>query len=208
MGWVISRWQDKPKCQLIKEPATHSYALTDDTEDEDDEIRPPVLEWLNILSELNYHEISDEHEILPSWSDHRAEAFATESMTHMNEKYEIAVPFQNTATIVPDNFWSAKKRLENQRKTFINDANRANQYIEKMKRLKEMNYIEKVDSTGCAHMSGVWYLPHFTTSQANFCVVYDGDAQYLGTLINNHILLGSDLLNSLVNVLSQFCLGE
>ena len=57
-------------------------------------------------------------------------------------------------------------------------------------------------------MNGVWYLPHFATSQAKFRVVYYGAAQYLGTSINDHILPGSDLLTSLFNVLSRFHLGE
>ena len=57
-------------------------------------------------------------------------------------------------------------------------------------------------------MDGVWYLPHFATSQVKFHGVYDVATQYLGTSINDHILPGPDLLNSLVNVLSRFRLGE
>ena len=64
-----------------------SYALTDDSEDEDDEIRPPVVKWPNIMSEPNYWEIDDEREILPSRDDRCAEAISTESMKRVNKKY-------------------------------------------------------------------------------------------------------------------------
>ena len=39
-------------------------------------------------------------------------------------------------------------------------------------------------------------------------MVYDRATEYLGTSINDHILPWPDLLNSLINVLSQFHLGE
>ena len=57
VGWAISGWQDSSKCELNKEQEMHSYALTDDSDTETDEICPPVIEWANILSEPDYHEI-------------------------------------------------------------------------------------------------------------------------------------------------------
>ena len=192
----------------MKEPAMQSYALTDDSEDEDDEIHPPVVEWPNILSEPNYYEIGNEHEILPSHYDRYAKAIATESMKCINEKYKIAIPFRNPEANIPDNFRSAKKRLEYQRKMLITDGNGATQYIEKIKHLKEMDYIEKVDSTNGDRTNGVRYLPHLAKSQAKCRVVYDGVTHNLGTSINEHILLDPVLLNSLVNVLSRLCLDD
>ena len=49
---------------------------------------------------------------------------------------------------------------------------------------------------------GMWYLPHFTTAQAKFHVVYDDAALFNGTLINDYILPGPDMLTSFFNVLS------
>ena len=43
---------------------------------------------------------------------------------------------------------------------------------------------------------GMWYLPHFSTSQVKFHIVYDGAAQFIGTSLNDHILPGPDMLTS------------
>ena len=109
---------------------------------------------------------------------------------------------------MPNNFQIAKRRLENQRKTIINVEDHINKYIEKIKQLKDSNYIEKVETDDYDQTGNVWYLPHFTTAQAKFCVVNDGAEQFHGTSINDNILSGPDLLTSLFNVLSCFHLGE
>ena len=56
------------------------YALTDNSEDEDEKICSSVVEWPNFLSEPNYQEISDKRKILPSCDDHRAEEIANKSI--------------------------------------------------------------------------------------------------------------------------------
>ena len=93
-----------------------SYALTDDSDTETDEICPPVVEQPNTLSEPNYHEIRDDREIQPSHDNQLAEEIGQKSMKRVNEKFQIAVPFRKTETHVPNNFKIAKQRLENQRK--------------------------------------------------------------------------------------------
>ena len=71
-----------------------------------------------------------------------------------------------------------------------------------------MQYIEKVKQNDPGVVGGTWYLPHFATSQAKLRVVYDGAKKFQGTLINDHILPGPDLLQSLFNVITYFRLGE
>ena len=63
----------------------HSYALTDDSDMETDEICPSGMEWPNILSEPNYCEISDNREIQSSHDDRHAEEIAMKSMKRVNE---------------------------------------------------------------------------------------------------------------------------
>ena len=123
----------------------HSYVLTDDSDTETDEICHPVIEWANILSEPNYHEIGDDRKIQPSHDDHRAEEIATKSIKQVNNKYQISIAFRNIETHVPNNFRNAKWRLENQLRMLINDEDRTNKYIKKIKRLLDVNYIEKVE---------------------------------------------------------------
>ena len=67
--------------------------------------------------------------------------------------------------------WKIRCRLENQRKSIVNDENRTNKYIEKIKRLKDMNYIKKVDTDNFKQTGSILYLLHFVTAQAKFRIV-------------------------------------
>ena len=76
-----------------------------------------------------------------------------------------------------------------------------------MGELKSNGYIEPVhDSDGTP--GHVWYLPYFVTSQAKKYIVYDGKSKFHGVCVNDAILSGPDLLNSLVHILIRFRRGE
>ena len=86
-----------------------SYTLTDDSGRETDGICPPVVKWLNILREPNYREIGDNHEIQLLRDDQLVEEIAKKITKWVNEKFQIAVPFRNTETHVPNCFHIAKE---------------------------------------------------------------------------------------------------
>ena len=126
---------------------------------------------------MNYREIGDDCDIFPSQEDRREEEIARRLMRRVNDNFQIVVPFRSVETHVLNNFQSAKRRLENQQNSIIHDENRSSKYIEKIKRLKDMNYIKKVNTDNFEQNGSMWYLPHFATAQAKFHVAYDGAAQ-------------------------------
>ena len=50
----------------------------------------------------------------------------------------------------------------------------------------------------------VWYFPFFVTIQEKARIVYDGAATFRGKCLNEAVLVGTKLLNNLVEVLIRF----
>ena len=74
--------------------------------------------------------------------------------------------------------------------------------------MKIQGYIEKVNPDETSVGGKVWYLPHFSTQEAKFRVVYDGSTEFCGKSINQETLTGPDLLEPLLNVITRFHLKK
>ena len=141
--------------------------------------------------------------------DRPAMQIADNSIKRINHfKFQIAVPFRHINPNMPDNYKQAAARLEQQRRNLCKDEQLKTKYVEKIKRLREEGYIEPVPSNETVKPGRVWYLPHFSTKQNKFCVVYDGAAKFHERAINNEILSGTDLLVLLFNVITRFRMGR
>ena len=66
--------------------------------------------------------------------------------------------------------------------------------MEKIKRLRDIGYIEKVHPDNYRILGRVWFLPHFATKQEKFLVVCDGSAEFEQQSINAEIFPVPDLL--------------
>ena len=95
---------------------------------------------------------------------------------------------------MPNNHEQAEARLYRQRRTLCNNVDTRGKYIEKIKRLKNEGYIERVPPDDPLKPGRVWFLPYFATTQEKFRVVYDGFAEFQNQAINAEILPGPDLL--------------
>ena len=81
-------------------------------------------------------------------------------------------------------------------------------FVQQHKKLNiSEGWIENVEGK-LVHDNGCWYLPFFVTSQEKSRVVFDGAASFKGASLNDAVLLGSNLLNNLVDVLIRFRLGK
>jgi hypothetical protein len=123
-------------------------------------------------------------------------------------KLQLAVPFKTDKPRMPNNFGNALRRLRTQQKALKGCADLKQKYIEKIQRLKSEGYIEAVPKEEINKPDGVWYLPHFSTKQSKFRVVYDGSAGYKGKVINDEIFSGPDLMVPLFDVITRFRMGK
>ncbi|XP_070203690.1 uncharacterized protein [Littorina saxatilis] len=143
-----------------------------------------------------------------SQEDHRFIKILTEN-TKVNDEghYELPLPFKQDDPKLPNNRHVALRRLMNLKRRFQKDDHHFLLY---------KNFVQDMVKQGDAEIipndelqtDSCWYIPHHGVYNPNkpgkVRVVFDCAAQCQGTNINDHLLTGPDLLNSLIGVLCRF----
>ena len=119
--------------------------------------------------------------------------------------YEMPLPFKDRPHL-PDNKRTATVRLEHLKRKLSKDQRYKEQYIRFMSEVIEKGDAEEAHRE--AKEGEKWYIPHHgiyhPQKPDKLRVVFDGSAKYKGTSLNEHLLSGPDLLNSLNGVLIRF----
>ena len=90
------------------------------------------------------------------------------------------------------------------------DSERAKAYYATVDTYIAKEYARKLSSTEIAvkEPKNTWYLPHYAVTNPSkprkIHVVFDGTTLYKGTSLNDQMMTGPDLLNSLVGVIMRF----
>ncbi|XP_063386208.1 uncharacterized protein LOC134672238 [Cydia fagiglandana] len=125
------------------------------------------------------------------------------------QQWEVGLLWARDHVEMPDNYNYALRRLAGIERRMDRDPKFASEYAKQINRLLDAGYARKVDSIKA---SPVWYLPHFGVTNPNkpgkFRLVFDCAATYEGVSLNNNLLSGPDLMNSLLGVLIKFRSGE
>ncbi|XP_067950597.1 uncharacterized protein [Watersipora subatra] len=105
-----------------------------------------------------------------------------------------------------------KKRFELLQKELAKDEQYRSDYISLMNSIIESGDAELVQTDHKATPGDVWYIPHFgvyhPTKPDKISVVFDCSAKFHNKSLNDHLLQGPDLLNSLIGVLHRFRKGK
>jgi len=122
----------------------------------------------------------------------------------------IPLPFRHeNPDKMPQNRVMAVKRANYQRQKnvkMLKDNSYHRDYVDFVDKIVQKGYASKVTG-GESVVEGKWYLPHhgvFNVNKGKLGVVFDCSASFQGTSLNDHLLQGPDLTNSLVGVLSRF----
>ena len=166
-----------------------------------DDTDQKILELQQTIRDLSIHDEA----IQLSVCDRKAKQIVEDNTRAVDGRYEMPVPFKDTIDTLPSNFQLATKRLSSLRQRMLKNPQHMQAVAETMSTLKQQGYIIPADP----HFQGKKnYLPYFLTSQDKPRIVYDGSATVDGRCINDCILSGPDLLNSLTDVLAKFRLGQ
>ncbi|XP_068231995.1 uncharacterized protein [Palaemon carinicauda] len=117
--------------------------------------------------------------------------------------FEIPLPFRNQNLMVPNNKILAIKRALYQKKKMQKDPKYHSDYVNFIDKILQNDYAERIpDSLLTAKSGHVWYLPHHGVySQRKpdkIRVVFDCSAKFNGISLNDQLLQGPDLTNSLI----------
>ena len=158
------------------------------------------------LAEMYNLEFNDEYnsELSLSGEDNKFMCLMKDSVKLVEGHYELPLPFKED-TILPNNRLQAEKRFKSvQRKMQGSQAFKV-EYTAFMDNLLEKGYASK-SSEEIIH-GKTWYLPHhgvYHPTKKKLRVVFDCGAKHQGISLNDNLLQGPDLTNSLIGVLIRF----
>ena len=120
--------------------------------------------------------------------------------------YELPIPFRNGPPELVNNRSVAYRRLMSLKKKFETNHAFKEHYMDFMRTILEQGEAELVSPSDT--VSTVWYIPHHGVYHPHkpnkIRVVFDCSARFGGTSLNDHLLQGPDLMNSLFGVLLRF----
>ena len=144
-----------------------------------------------------------------SVEDERALRILEESTKMVSGHYQIALPWRQQPPYLPNNRILADQRLQLLKKKFLRDHKLFERYKGTIHDYITKGYAERVPEEELdVDGKPLWYLPHHAVfnpnKPANLRVVFDCAARYKGTSLNDQLLSGPDLTNSLLGVLVRF----
>ena len=144
----------------------------------------------------------------PSVEDRKFLDNVSRSITLENGHYIIDLPFKSNENAMPNNRKQAEQRLMLLAKRFEKDKHFQDEYVTFMKKVLGEGYASEVSSEDLLKDDGhVWYLPHhgvYHPRKNKIRVVFDCAARFQGTSLNERLLQGPNLTNSLVGTLIRF----
>ena len=122
---------------------------------------------------------------------------------------EIAMPWRYSPLCLPNNRILAVHRLELLRRGLVKDPVLFQKYSAFVDNLLDKAYARKVpDNRLCRSGEATWFLPHHPVfhpkKPGKVRVVFDCAAKYKGVSLNDVLLQGPDMTNTLIGVLTRF----
>nr|XP_017209156.1 uncharacterized protein LOC101887079 [Danio rerio] len=118
---------------------------------------------------------------------------------------EMPLPFRKRPYL-PDNKPLAVIRLQHLKRRLMRDQEYREHYVTFMEEVIEKGNAEQVFEEG--REGERWYIPHHgvyhSKKPGKLRIVFDCSARYKGTSLNDHLLTGPDLMNSLTGILLRF----
>ena len=147
-----------------------------------------------------------------SLEDQQWEKKVSASTTLREGHYEVPLPFREDDILFPENRNQALQRLESTKKRLTANEKFRNEYSLFMSLMIEKGYMERVPEDELKKPHGkVWYVTHhavYHKEKKTIRVVFDCSMKFQGVSLNDKLLQGPDLTNSLLGVLLRFRQGN
>ena len=207
-GWTFSG-----PLHVITESATNKVTVNRITVREVQNVKEIITpKSLLQLFELDFSEKASSNlpeDLGHSHEDRRFLLKVSKDISHAEGHYEIPLPFRQSEARLPNNRQQAFKRALWQRKKMLQNERYRNDYVAFITGMIAKGYAEKVPQESLQTVPNkAWYIPHHGVyhpkKPEKIRVVFDCSAKFAGTSLNDQLLQGPDLTNSLVGVLTRF----
>ena len=146
---------------------------------------------------------------LPSVEDNKALNKMEQSLQRVGDHFQVGLPWREESPYLPNNKPMAEQRLRLLKKRLLQDEDLLTKFQTTMEEYIAKGHAQRVPREELdARERPVWYLPHHPVTHllkpGKVRVVFDCGAKYHGTSLNQQLLRGPDLTNSLVGVLIRF----
>lgn len=144
-----------------------------------------------------------------SREDMRAQNILDRTMIRKGDRYETGLLWRNENVVLPESKSNAMKRLLSTERKMDKNLQFGQAYCNKMLDLEKKDYIKKLSKEEAEMKNDrLWYLPHFGVFNPNkpnkLRIVFDAASKSNGISLNDCLLTGPDLYNSLYNILLNF----
>ncbi len=132
-------------------------------------------------------------------------------LSYKDGHYEMPLPFKDERPDLPNNKACAEHRLISLEKHLKRDEQYFKDYLAFMKDIIARGDAESVPEMELSNQPA-WYIPHHGVynpqNPGKIRIVFDCSARFQNTSLNEHLLTGPDLTNTLVGVLCHFRKGQ
>ena len=207
-GWTVSG-----PVYVTTEPATRKLTAHRITVREVESVKEIITpKSLLNLFELDFSERASSNipeDVGYSQEDRKFLSLVHNDIRHAEGHYEIPLPFRQQDVKLPNNREQALKRVLWQKKKMTQNDKYRRDYVAFINDMVDKGYAEKVPNEALKTEDGkAWYVPHHGVyhpkKPEKIRVVFDCSAKFGGTSLNEQLLQGPDLTNSLVGVLTRF----
>ncbi|XP_028407167.1 uncharacterized protein LOC114529553 [Dendronephthya gigantea] len=157
---------------------------------------------------MEFNDVNRELESTMSQNDKKALNIMEGSVKLVNGHYEIGMPWKKFPPYLPNNMPQAQRRLGSLKRRLQQDPSLLEKYKKFMDNLFLNDYARKATTQDIGPLKSFWYLPHHPVfhpqKPEKIRVVFDCSAKYRDTSLNDQLLQGPDLTNTLVGVLTRF----
>ena len=126
------------------------------------------------------------------------------------ERYEVGLLWREDEVKLPNNFLSAMGQLKSLERRLLKDDALKKRYQETIDTDVNAGYVRKLDQAELNETKDKlqWYLPHHPVIKPHKAEkvrrLCNAAAKYQGVALNDKLLLGPDLLQSLIGIISRF----
>ena len=162
----------------------------------------------NLLTWLQSHKEVSEFGMKYSREDVMAYDFMKRNIEFVDGHYQMPLPWKNNAVKLPESRAMATRRLQHLKRRLEKNLHLHKKYTEQMETYIKKGYAEVVQDKEASAKRRMWYLPHHAVinekKPGKVRVVFDCAARSCGQSLNDHLMKGPNLVNSIVGVLLRF----
>ncbi|XP_055955970.1 uncharacterized protein LOC126816200 [Patella vulgata] len=201
LGWMIlGPLNDSKSCDDF----TVNYLKVEPVTDSDELLK----HQLDRLWTTDFADLEVDNKVGMSVSDKRALEIIENSLTKVDNHYQVALPWKSVTPYLPNNRTVAENRLNGLRRRFLRNPTLFDRYKDTIQGYIDSGHAELVPAEDVNTTSPVWYLPTHPVTHPlkpdKVRVVFDCASIFRNTSLNDQLLQGPDLANQLTGVLLRF----